>query len=226
MNMKQKRDKIKAYLRKVFDTLEGVSNSENAQRYIKMIDGMSDAQLTAFMKRLRDKQEQIFVFAPNLKNSITQDSIRKTAKVTGTKLFERVHMRDPVSGKEYLTNHEYLIIQMPIRRVKQFLMDKLSVPESDKKVDLLTGQVIKPDKGSSVSLIETQLIMDKGLDKAVLELIKVRGGDINAYAEYSAQIAETGSVSLENLSMDSVPRSAVVASAYLKAMHIDNNIVE
>lgn len=224
--MEEKRKKIKAYLKKVYDTLEDTKNSENGKRYIDMIDNMSDKELTAYMKRLRDHKEQLFVYSANITNTITLQSIKAALKVTNTKAFERVYMVDEVTGKKYLTNIPYMVLQLPIRRVKQFLLDKMSVPESDKKTDMLTGQVIKPDKGSSVALIDMQLMADKGLDKSIIELLKIRGGDLHAYSDYVNQLTETGEVNVSSIDTSTSPRSAVTASIYLKAMHIDNNLVE
>lgn len=222
--MQKKRAKIKAYLTTLLNTLD--PGGSNVKRITEMIDNMSDAQFTEYMTALRDKREQMFIYSPNLKNKITMRSIMAAAAITKTDCFEQVWLIDNATGKRYLTSHKYMILNLPVRRVKQFLMDKMSVPESDKKTDLLTGQVVKPDKGSSVSLIEMQLIADKGLDLSIYELLKARGGDVHAYAEYSGQMLETGRVDLRSLSSDSTPRSAVIAGVYLKAMHIDNNLVE
>lgn len=199
-------------------------SGDNGKRYAEMFDNMSDAQFKTFMSNIRDGKEQLFVYAPNMKNTITMRSIRNAADDIGLQLFERVYIKDEVTGKTYLTPHRYPILKLPIRRVSQYLMKKLSVPEGDSKTDLLTGQVIRPDKGSSVSLIEMQTLHGKGLDKTIIELIKPRGGDIHAYAELKSQLEETGSANLSDMNIDSSPRSVTVADIYLKGMHLDNNM--
>lgn len=222
--MNPKRKKIQDLILKVVSTIDP-SNS-NKERYEKLFKSMSDAQFSTYMKNIKDKKEQIYMYSPNLKNKITIDTLLAGAKIVGLTISDHLWLTDPVSGLKYKTPQKYVILKLPVRRVKQFLMDKMSVPTGDTKTDLLTGQVIKPDKGSAISLIEMQTIANKGLDKSILELIKVRGGDMNAYAEFKSQLEETGNANMSDISTDTTPRSVVIAGVYLKAMHIDNNLAE
>ena len=69
-----------------------------------------------------------------------------------------------------------------------------------------------------------QTILDKGLDKVVIEFIKVRGGDLHAYNEFTSKIQENGEVSLDDMDLaSSQPRSTAVVNVFFKSMHIDNN---
>jgi hypothetical protein len=103
-------------------------------------------------------------------------------------------------------------------------MSKISVPNSDTKIDAFSGQVVKPDKGSSISSVEMQTILSKGLKVSIAELIRVRGGDISAYSHFRGQLEETGYASLNSIDNDSRARSSVILGTYFRAAHIDNNI--
>ncbi len=126
----------------------------------------------------------------------------------------------------YTSPHRYLILRLPIRRAKQFLDHKLSVADSDKKLDSLTGQVSKPDKASTISYVEAQLLYARGLEHTLNEFVKVRGGDIHALSNFKQQLEEGGSAKLSSLDPNSLPRSTLIMNRILKCMYIDNNIIE
>ena len=104
-------------------------------------------------------------------------------------------------------------------------MHKLSVAENDKKLDALTGQVTANDKASSLSYPEAQLMYARGLNKSLIEFMKVRGGDIHAFATFKQQLEESGEATLGSLDPNTIPRSAVIMSAVLKSMYFDNNLI-
>lgn len=221
--MTPKRQKVEAHILKYFKKIE--PSGYNEKRYKEMFAKMSDKQFDDWMKDIRDKKIKLVLFTPNLKVVLNIADLRNVAKELGIKLFEKILMTDKATGLRYLTNQEYLIIRLPIRRTRQFLMHKLSVPESDKRLDALTGQVTKPDKASSLSFVEAQFLHGRGLDKTILEFMKVRGGDIHAYAQFKQQLEETGTGSLDSLDANTVARSAVTLSTILKGMLLDNNFV-
>jgi hypothetical protein len=221
--MSAKRDKVIALLKKVFEPLEG-KDGPNFKRYMNKIK--TEEGLNKFYKDIKSGKDNVNIIMPNMKSSARMNDIVQVAKSIDVPISTHLYLTDQITGKKYKTNHKYVVIKTPVRRVKQFVDDKISLPEGDNKIDLLSGQVVKPDKGSSISLIEAQVIKGKGLDKSLYELLKIRGGDINAYSEFTSRILETGATEVENIGQDSVPRSSVVASTYLKAAHLDNNLVK
>jgi len=221
--MTPKRQKVEAYILKYFKKME--PSGYNEKRYKEMFAQMSDEQFHEWMIGFRDKKTKLAFYTPNLKVVLNVANLRDTAKELGIKLFEKMVITDKVTGLRYLTNQEYFIIRLPVRRTRQFLMHKLSVPESDKRLDALTGQVTKPDKASSISFVEAQFLHGRGLDRTILEFMKVRGGDIHAYAQFKQQLEETGIGSMDSLDENTVARSAVTLSTILKGMLLDNNFV-
>lgn len=215
---------VEKYLLSVVDGMD--HTGYNGKRYRERFAAMSDAQFDKFMQDMRDGIQQMVVYAPNMKINLRIDNLLATAKRIGLKLFERIRIWDPATKRFFLTPHPHLVALLPIRRMKQYQASKISVPDSDTNTDLLTGQVVRPDKGSSISLVEAQTLLSKNLNMTVTEFLRVRGGDIHAYADLKAQLEETGSASLKSIDPSTKVRSSVVLSAYLKAMHIDNNLVE
>ena len=72
---------------------------------------------------------------------------------------------------------------------------------------------------------EIQILAARGLDATLEELVNVRGGNINAYAEFKRQAEETGEISLNSIDRGSISRVAMVGQILLQSMMIDNNIV-
>lgn len=221
--MIEKRQKIQDKIIKVIDTLD--PSLYNHKRYEDLFSSMPDQKFTQYMKDLGDKKTKLMLFTPNMKIFIQQEDCVKAAELLGLKLFERLRFVDKVTGKSYLTPYEYLVVVLPVRRTRQFLMHKLSVAESDKKLDALTGQVTKPDKASALSLPEAQLLYARGLNHTLTEFMKVRGGDIHAFSNFKQQLEENGQVQLESLDPNTISRSTVTMSVVLKCMGFDNNFI-
>ena len=222
--MTDKRKKVQDYIVKHVSMLD--PSGFNTQRYQKLFDNINDKDFDLFMQHLRDKKMVLPLFVPNMQVILRIENLRDCAKTLNLKLFERLRLTDSVTGKTYLTPHEYMIVRIPVRRARQFLLHKLSVPDGDKRLDMFTGQVVKPDRSSALSQVETQLLYARGLKKTLVEMIKVRGGDINAYMGMKQQLEETGQGSLSNLETGTMARSTKILSVLLKSMHIDNNFAE
>lgn len=222
--MNPKRKQVTEHILKHISTME--PSGYNTKRYENMFSKMSDQQFDQFMKDLKDGKIKLSVFAPNMKIILKIENLLKAADSLKLELFERLRLIDDVTKKKYLTTNKYLVVKLPVRRARQFLMHKLSVPDSDKKLDALTGQVTQDDKASSLSFVEAQLLYARGLDKVLDEFVKVRGGDIHAFSNFKQQLEEGGSARLSAIDPNTVPRSTVVMSTILKCMLLDNNLVE
>ena len=101
---------------------------------------------------------------------------------------------------------------------------KLSVPARDKTVDALSGQVVGEDKACSISAPEIQSLGVRGLKNTMLEVVKVRGGDVTAYGDFKRQMQENGRVTLQSLDPRTRVRSADMVKVLFRGMHIDCNV--
>lgn len=221
--MNEKRKKAQEYILKNIAMIDQSTDKHNTKRYEEKFKNMTDKEFDDYMKRLRDGDEQVYYINTTLKDNVDVNKLKEDCKKLGIKLFERIRMWDDVTQSYYLTPNECLILQLPVRRVSQFVDHKLSVFESDKKIDLLSGQVLKPDQAASLSQVEVQCLYSHGLTNSILELIKYRGGDTVAFGEYKRELEETGTTSV-NKDTGSVVRSAVVLGVYYNGMHIETNI--
>lgn len=221
-NPKKVRAQIEARIYKVLDLLD--PSGDNSKRMKQMFDKMNDVRFARFMDTVKAGDYQLNLVMPNVTKPVKIQNLIKAAKEVNINLQQRLWMTDRVTGKKYLTNEAYLILQLPIRRTQQEWDKKISVPSRDRKIDHLTGQVMGDDDAVALSAPEIQSLGARGLEKSILELIKVRGGDTTAYGDFKRQQQETGQVSLGLLSPNTRVRSADIARVLLTGMMLDNNL--
>jgi len=222
--MNAKRKKVQDYILKIMKLIDKTNTNYNY--YVDFFKKMSDTQFDQYMKLIRDRKMQLYVYFPNLKVPMVMEDFLKAAKETGTKIFHRLKIKDKATGEIFLTEEEYPVLVVSVRRLQQFLDKKMSVPDSDTTIDGLTGQVTGDDRSSGLSNPEIQCLFARGLNKTLEELIKVRGGDIHAYGEFKRQAEEIGTVSMERISKNSKTRSVVIADVLMRGMHLDTNFAE
>ena len=221
--MTPKRKAVEEYINKVMLIME--PGGVNAARYKEMFSKMSDSDFDKFMKDIRDKKRKLVIYIPNLKVTLQMSDLYKACDFTGAIVFEPISIHDETTGMDYTTPNEFPILRIPVRRLKQFQMHKMSTPEGDKRTDILTGQLVKPDAAGKFSFPEMQVMHGRGLDNTIIEFMKLRGGDLHAYATMQQSLEETGEFSQASLPNDSIARSVMTMDLILKCMLIDNNFV-
>ena len=218
-----KRKAIEDKIIKIVNTIDPSKLNENY--YKELFSSMDNAKFTKWIDDIRNGVTKLYLFAPNLKVNIRPADALKAAEMLNTPIFEHLYFIDKSTGKQFRTPYKYMVLTLPIRRTRQYLMHKLSVAESDKKLDALTGQITGDDQASGISFPETELLFARGLNHTLTEFLKVRGGDIHAFAAFKQQLEENGSCRTSSLDPNTIPRSAVTMSSILKSMYIDNNLV-
>ena len=222
--MTPKRKETEDFIYKTLDIIDPTGFNSRRRRY--QYGKMSDAEFDTYMHQLRDQGGKIPIETPNMIVALKQADLMRAAEFLKVELFERIKIWDSATQRYYLTPHPYLIVELPIRRVKQYLMDKISVPDSDRAINPLSGQVTKPDKGSAISMTEAQTYDSKGLHRNLDELLTVRGGNVEAYAAFKAALENGGSARLSELDYSSGVRGVVIGQALLESMHLSNNLAE
>lgn len=199
-------------------------NGTEIPKWEKRINSMDDKQFYAFGKMLKDGKAQFYFQIPNLTKSLNNDNILITAAKVGVKIFDYIWFYDEKLGTHYRSKYKHPIYRVPVRRMQQFLDKKMSVPDSDKKIDMITGQVTAKDASSSITNPEIQALNARGLKHTLDELVTIRGGNIAAYGEFKRQLEEQGSAQMEAVSDGTISRTAMVTEVFLEAMHFDTNL--
>lgn len=224
-NIKAKRKKIQDYILNAMKLLDPHTDT-NYKYWKDKFASMNDKDFDDFMHYLREGKTNIHMFVPPFKVTLQTKEMLEAAHKLGVKIMHRIWMTDPHTGIKYLTPEEYMVLQLPVRRQQQFLDEKLSVPDNDKTIDGLTGQVTGDSKSCSITNPEIQILHARNLDATLYEFSNVRGGNIRNYAEFKRSLEETGSVKLEQLDPTNRTRVAVMGQVLLTAMHLDVNLVD
>ena len=200
--------------------------SPNTQIYRDRFAAMSDQEFDTFMTQLENEEIFLTIQAPNLsEHKLSIERNLALATELGHEFFERVWMDEGNDIPPYLTNHKYLIVDLPLRRQAQLLTKKISIPKNNNTVDMMTGQPTAGSKGSKISYPELQIMAALGLDNCAVEFMKYRGGDLKGFNAMNTAISKTGGVELEALDkLGTKVKSTQTLTTYLTAMHLSNSL--
>lgn len=198
--------------------------------YVKVLkqqlEALSDEQFEAYVQHLETSGDAVPIVVPNF-SDVKIDVPRniEIGRKLGHEFFQHLVLTDPISGLTYLTPIKYLVLQLPIRRQQQMLEEKISIPETNRRVDDLTGQPTGPSKGASWTFPEIQVMRSQGAYRTLEEGLKYRGGDTKGFQAMNRAVMESGGVSLNELSKTSTEvKSTQTLRVYLISAHIANNL--
>mgnify|MGYP001286114824 FL=1 len=223
MSPMEKRAEIEAEILKVLAIIE--PGGYNVKHYKEQVfPKMSNSMFFSWIDQIEKGEANIYMYCPNMVVNLKPKDILKAAAYLGLELFERIRIWDSLTGRYYMTPQKYLTLLIPIRRLSQYLMHKISIPESDRRTNPTTGQVVKPDKGSSFSMVQSQILDSAGLTNSLFELATVRGGNQDAQSAARSSLIETGELRLSDIDTSQGVRSQQVAKATFESMHIETNL--
>lgn len=205
---------------------EIIPGSEYVKVLRTQLEGLSDKAFESYVKHLESTGGSLPIIVPNLsKDRIDVKRNLDVGKKLGYDFFQYLHLTDPVTGLTYRTPIKYLVLRLPFRRQQQMLEEKSLIPDTNRRVDDLTGQPTGPSKGASMTFPEIQVLRSQGALRALEEMIKYRGGDTKGFQAMNRQIMDSGGVSLDQLQkVPSTVKSTQTLSTYLTAMHLSNNL--
>lgn len=201
-------------------------SGDNTKRWQVKFKDMSDDAFKQFVNACREGRDYVSIVAPNFTD--TKVGIANNFKVAAkysVPLFQRIWTIDPVTGRRYLSNDPYPIFHLPVRRQIQMAKTKFSYARNNDKTDSLTGQPTGESESGGISYPEILVLQSRGLESTVEELIWARGGNRGAFKMMNKAIADSGTVTLNELQQYSTGmKSTKVLSTYMKSIHIDNNV--
>jgi hypothetical protein len=205
---------------------EIIPKSPYIQVIREQLEGLSDTEFENYVKYLEDNDDAVPIIVPNLSDvKISVERNLEIAKRLGYDFFQHLYLTDPVTMLTYRTPKKYLVLRLPCRRQQQMLEEKISIPDSNRKVDDLTGQPSGASKGASMTFPEIQLLRSQGAYRSLEELIKYRGGDTKGFQGMNRHVMETGGVSLDQLSKTpTTVKSTDTLRTYLTALHLANTL--
>lgn len=199
--------------------------SPNTGYYRDLFARMDDRAFDKFMTDLESGEVQLAIIAPNMgDHKLTVERNFALGEEWGHKFYERIWFTSP-DGTRYLSPLKYPIVELTLRRQAQLQEKKVSIPQDNSSVDILTGQPTGKSKGSKISFPEIQVLSALGLDESLEEFLKCRGGDLLSFNAMNDSISKTGGVDLRQIEkLGGKVQSTETLHAYLVGMHIANTL--
>lgn len=203
-----------------------VIGEENVNLYKQLFSKMTDVDFHKFMEDLRADKLTLPVIIPTGSNiKIDVENNIKLAKELGYSFFQQLEISEHEGMPGYITPEKYFIIKLPIKRAAQLLSKGISIPEDNKSIDMMSGQVTGKSKSSKLTMPELQILIGLGLKDSIVELMKTRGGDAGEGNALNNILYKQGKVSQKLLREFSTGvTSSKTLDAMFNAAHIRTTI--
>lgn len=199
---------------------------DNKKIYEQLLSEMSDAEFDKLMKSYGDGSSRPVIYSPLGKSNLDVKRNLQIGKKLGHDFFQKllIGSTDP-KEEPYLTPVKYMVMEVTFRRQAQLLTKKISIPEHNNSMNQLTGQPTGASKSARMSYPETQVLRSMGLEDSLVELLKMRGGDIKGFDTMNRVVARDGTVSLKAIEhLSSGVESTKALKTYLTCMHLESTL--
>ena len=204
--------------------------------------GKNTERLRSFLKPMTDKEfyDYFYEFFNNpdkyiqvgyeaYNNPVTVQFVEKLAKKHNVKLREIIY-------KPYVTGdinnppasvYPVLVMDVPIKRLKQMVAMKSHTSLTNTKRDAKTGQVTGHDKTARVTEPEAYSLIVQECYACAQEAFGPMADDEAAYFEMQKQILRNGEVSLEDLPNDPINKVTMnTINAFIIGSGIVSNLID
>lgn len=221
--MSELRKELTKEIVKLLSMFAGYNDSVKSTE--ELLNAFTNAAFFDYIEKLGTGDVILSYTQPNFtKNKITVENNLQIGLKLGHSFYERIWKTDPKTGEVYLTPIEYLVVDLPFGRQQQHLEKKASIPDSNKSIDELTGQVAGASRKSALSLPEMQVMYSQGLSESIRELYKFRGGDVEGYRKLSDHALQHGEASMDAVDDGTTrTKSGITLNVFLHGMHLKNN---
>lgn len=194
-----KRRQVEDYILKYIAKI--VTGEHNLKLYKDLFNRMTDEEFHEYMVKLKNKEITLSIIVPNGSKDIKVDINNniKIAKELGFSFFQNIHFGKDGDNPGYTTPNEYMVLKLPVKRAAQLLDKKISIARDPNDVSSLTGQVLGDSRSSKMSGPEIQVLIGVGCKKSLIELLKIRGGDLGAGNAMEQMIIQTGNARQEDV---------------------------
>ena len=204
----------------------------NAKKYQSMFQSMNDEQFKQWIEAfLQDDKSNFRLDIEEFgdgKRSLKFENIEKAANFLKVPLFEYVYLPHISTNpnRPVRTKQPVLVGYLNIKRVQQFVTKKTGLSLDDTNRDEFTGKMKGDSKGGTTTGIENELLAGMGADKILSEISGSRADNVTEYNNMLSEIAEHGSVELENIKTNVYDKPTVLkADLFFMAMGIKTDLV-
>ena len=224
--MARNRKKATELLLTLIEPIDKHTDADNVGRYKRQLNALSDTQFHNFMKAIKEEKACFYLYMPNMGKHPSTNHVLAACKKLGVVNYHFIDIYDDVTGETMRTPQKHLVIRVPARRLQQYGDHKLAVPEGDRRVDIMTGQVIHEDRAAGLTNPELQSLAAKDLPLLAKELVTYRGGSPEAWQTgFKQQAEETGVIQLDQIDPEFKNRTSKTMQLLLEGMHFETNVV-
>lgn len=202
----------------------------NTERLRALLKPMDDKTFYKFMDEFfENEKKNIQIGYEAFDNPVNIQFIEKLAKKYDIPLYEIVY-------KPYLTGdianppasvHPVLVLDIPIKRLKQMVVAKSHTSLTNTKRDAKTGQVTGSDKTARVTDVEAYSLIVQELYACAQESYGPMADDQAASFEMQRQIQKNGEVSLADLPKDPLSKTTTNTIFYMMlGAGVTTNLIE
>ena len=194
-----KRKQAEAIIYKGVDEID--PSGTNSTMYKELFKNMSDKDFNKMMDAIVNDEYGIFIIAPNDHPDIKLDIDRNKEILDrrGVKLFNRLIVSE--GDIEYSPTQEFMIIDLPVRRMIQTVAKKSIVREDIKSRNALTGQVAGKSNSGAITAPEISTLKSIGAKNFLKEIASARGGDVQTSGLLHSKLFLNGSASLKDVKL-------------------------
>ena len=228
--MENKRQKIQELVINTMKLLD--PTGINAKKYQTMFESMNDAQFKQWIEPfLQDDKSNFRLDIEEFgdgSRSLKFENVEKAANYLHVPLFEYVYLPHLSTNpnRPVRTKNPVLVGYLNIKRVQQFVTKKTGLSLDDQDRDEATGRMKGDSKGGTMTGIENELLAGMGADKVLSEVSGARADNVTEYNNMLSEIAEHGSVKLENIKTNVYDKPSVMkADLYFMAMGLKTDLI-
>lgn len=216
---------------KIYELMDDMDPSgKNAERMRSFFATMDDDKFYKFMDEFFDNPDKNFPVAYEPYNHpVTLDFVHKVAKKRGIPIYERV-FRPYVTGdvdNPPGTVHPIMVLDVPVKRLKQMAFSKNHTSTAAAKRDPRTGQVSGEDRTARITDVEAFSLLVQGQYNSAQEFYGPMADDTEAHYEMLRSIQRNGEVELRDLPNDPANKVTLnTINAFMIGSGLMSNLVD
>ncbi|MCM1230217.1 MAG: hypothetical protein NC489_08790 [Ruminococcus flavefaciens] len=222
------RKEIEADIYGLLDDMD--PSGKNTTRMKNFLNQMDDKEFYKFMDEFfSNPDKNIPVAYEAYNNPVTLDFIHEIARKHDVPIYEYVYRPYLNGDKENPpgTIHKIMVLDVPVKRLKQMAQSKNHVSTASAKRDPKTGQVSGDDKTARVTDVEGYSLLAQGQYSAAQEYFGPMADDSAAHYEMLRRIQRDGEVELKDLPNDPLDKVTLnTINALLLGACIQTNLID
>ena len=217
--------------KEIYELLDDMDPSgKNTTRMKDFLKPMSDKEFYKYMDEFFENPDKYFPVAYEpYNNPVTLNFIHDVAKKQNVPIYERVY-RPYVNGNiddPPGTVHPMMVLDVPVKRLKQMAESKNHTSTAANKRDPRTGQVTGEDRTARVTDVEAFSLLAQGAYNAAQEYYGPMADDTEAHYEMLRAIQRDGEVELSSLPNDPVNKVTLnTINTFMIGSGLESNFID